>query len=45
MNQVIESLNLAHLWIIYPGEHSYPLSKQISVWPLKNITTLPKQLR
>jgi predicted AAA+ superfamily ATPase len=45
MNHAIESLNLTHLWVIYPGEHSYPLSKQISVWPMKNITTLPKQLR
>lgn len=44
MNQAIESLNLAHLWIIYPGEHAYPLSKQISAWPMKNILTLPEQL-
>ena len=45
MNQALESLNLSHLWIIYPGEHSYPLSKKISVWPLKDIASLPKQLR
>ena len=45
MNQAIESLNLAHLWIIYPGEYAYPLSKRISVWPTKNILTLPEQLR
>jgi hypothetical protein len=45
MNQSLESLNLAHLWIIYPGEHPYPLSKQISVWPLRDIVSLPKQLR
>jgi predicted AAA+ superfamily ATPase len=45
MNQAIESLNLAHLWIIHPGEHAYPLSKQISVWPIKNILALPEQLR
>ena len=44
MNQAIESLNIAHLWIIYPGEHAYPLSKQISAWPIKNILTLPEQL-
>jgi predicted AAA+ superfamily ATPase len=44
MNQALESLNLTHLWVIYPGEHSYPLSKQVSVWPMKNIVTLPKQL-
>ena len=45
MNQALESLKLTHLWVIYPGEHPYPLSKQISVWPMKNIVTLPKQLR
>ena len=45
MNQAIESLNLAHLWIIYPGEHAYPLSGQISAWPIKNILTVPEQLR
>ena len=45
INQAIESLNLAHLWIIHPGEHPYPLSKQVSVWPMKDIAALPKQLR
>ena len=45
INQAIESLKLAHLWIIHPGEHAYPLSKQVSVWPMKDIATLPKQLR
>ena len=45
MNQALESLNLAHLWIIHPGEHPYPLSEQISVWPIKDIAVLPKQLR
>jgi len=44
MKQAMESLNLAHLWIIYPGEHAYPISKQISVWPIKNIPALPEQL-
>ena len=45
MNQALESLNLTRLWVIYPGEDSYPLSKQISVWPMKGIVTLPKELR
>ena len=45
MNQAIESLNLDHLWIVHPGEHSYPLSEQVSVWPMKNIAILRKQLR
>jgi uncharacterized protein len=45
MKQALGNLNLAHLWIIYLGEHAYPLSNQISVWPLKEIFSLPKQLR
>jgi predicted AAA+ superfamily ATPase len=45
MNQAIESLNLDHVWIIYPGEHAYPLSNQISVWPLQNILRVTEQLQ
>jgi uncharacterized protein len=45
MSQALESLKLTHLWILYPGEHSYPLAKKISVWPIKEIDTLAKQLR
>lgn len=44
MNQALESLSLAHLWVVYSGEHSFLLSKRISVWPLKDIFSLPKQL-
>jgi hypothetical protein len=45
MNQALESLKLAHLWVIHPGNHPYPLSEQISAWPMKNIESLKKQLR
>jgi hypothetical protein len=45
MNQALESLSLSHLWVIYSEEDAYPLSKEISVWPLKDIVSLPKQLR
>lgn len=44
MHQAVESLNLAHLWIIYPGEHAYPLSSQISTLPIREILALPHQL-
>jgi hypothetical protein len=44
MNQALESLKLAHFWIVYPGEQAYPLSKQISALPLTDISSLPKKL-
>jgi len=34
-------LELEHLWVIYPGEHTYPVDERISVWPLKEIARLP----
>jgi len=43
MNQALESLQLAHLWVVHPGEHTYPLSERISAWPMKNIGSLKKQ--
>lgn len=45
MPQALESLKLDHLWIIYPGQDSYPLSDYISAWPLKNIAALPDHLQ
>jgi hypothetical protein len=44
MNQALESLKLAHLWVVHPGEHTYPLSERISAWPIKNIASLKKQI-
>jgi hypothetical protein len=32
------TLNLDHLWVIYPGRHQYPFSERISALPLKDIT-------
>jgi hypothetical protein len=34
--QAIKDLSLEHLWIIYPGKHSYPVSEKITVIPLKD---------
>lgn len=45
MSQAIETLNLAHLWVVYPGDHAYPLAKQISVWPIKALPHLSEELR
>ncbi len=37
MHIAIQDLGLAHLWIVYPGEHEYPLSETITAVPLKTI--------
>ena len=44
MRAALHDLELEHLWIIYPGEHSYQVEKRISALPLKNINTLEKLL-
>jgi hypothetical protein len=33
----LTTLNLEHLWVVYPGEHQYPFSGRISVLPLKDV--------
>jgi len=43
MISAIKELSLAHLWIIYPGKVSYPLSKNISVVPLKEFSKIDPQ--
>jgi hypothetical protein len=34
MLSAIEDLSLEHLWIIYPGDKSYPLTPNITAIPL-----------
>ena len=34
MNNVIEYLDLSHLWVVYPGNKSYPLTGKITVLPI-----------
>lgn len=40
MHTAIAELHLDHLWIVYPGEHEYPVDKRITVWPLAKIAHL-----
>jgi hypothetical protein len=40
MQIALQDLGLNHLWVIYPGEHSYPVHEQITVCPLSNLDTL-----
>jgi uncharacterized protein len=40
MRIACDDLKLEHLWIVYPGEHTYPVEKNISVLPLSCITDI-----
>jgi len=44
MHIVIEDLNLKRLWVVYPGETTYPLAKHIELLPLTNIETVLDQM-
>ena len=37
MTSAIKDLDLAHLWVVYPGEKSYALGRQASALPLTSI--------
>ncbi len=40
----LADLGLQHLWIVYPGDHSYPVDDRISVVPLTSIEQLSMQI-
>lgn len=40
MHIAIEDLNLSHLWVIYPGHESYPLTEKITVLPLEALSSI-----
>ncbi len=37
MQSAVESLELEHLWIVYPGTKKYQLTKQVTVLPISSI--------
>ena len=39
MSSALQNLELAHLWVVYPGDRAYPLAPNISVLPLTRIGT------
>jgi predicted AAA+ superfamily ATPase len=45
MHIALQDLGLEHLWVIYPGEHSYPVHERITVWPLQKISDLLVQIK
>ena len=38
MQSAVESLDLEHLWVVYPGKKKYQLTKQITVLPINSIS-------
>ena len=40
MRIVIDDLNLAHLWVVYPGQREYPLDAKITALPLARVRKL-----
>jgi hypothetical protein len=40
IHQALSDLSLDHLWVVYPGDKSYPLSTQVTVLPLQEIDRL-----
>ena len=44
MRAAIEDLQLKHLWIIYPGQHAYPIDRNLSVYPLQAVPALAEEL-
>lgn len=44
MRIAMETLNLDHLWIIYPGQNHYPAHEKISVLPLSNLEVIRDHL-
>ncbi|MDD5468884.1 MAG: ATP-binding protein [Anaerolineales bacterium] len=38
-------LSLEHLWIVYPGNETYPVLKNITALPLKNLETIREQFK
>lgn len=41
MGIALDDLDLAHIWVIYPGQKAYPVHKKITVWPIRDVADLP----
>ncbi len=42
MHIALQDLNLDHLWVIYPGEHRYPVHQKITVLPITQIDEIAR---
>ncbi|MEN6522151.1 MAG: ATP-binding protein [Anaerolineaceae bacterium] len=44
MRTAVNDLSLDHLWIVYPGDETYPVDKKITVLPLKSFERIVNKL-
>jgi len=40
----LEDLELEHIWVVYPGEHRFPIDKKVSAFPFRDLPSLSKEL-
>jgi hypothetical protein len=40
----ISDLQLDHVWVVYPGEHAFPIEKNITAMPLTRVSELPSAI-
>jgi len=40
MHVAIEDLGLDHLWVVYPGRQSYPLTERNTALPIEDLPSL-----
>lgn len=45
MRTALHDLRLDHLWIVYPGTHSYPVDEKITVMPMRDIFVIKDSIR
>lgn len=45
MRIALDDLGLEHLWVVYPGQTSYPLDERISVIPLGDVPELCRSIK
>ena len=44
MHIALQDLQLAHLCIIYPGNHAYPVNESMTIWPFNKLGDLVKEI-
>jgi uncharacterized protein len=44
MHVALQDIGLEHLWVVYPGDQSYPVHDRITVWPVSKLDEFPNLL-